>query len=227
LLLFLATSAHADPVTPNLGLNPSIVDEIAQRDAEAGQVDPAWHKLARDVENAFRPDPRIVSQTDSATLWARQMAKFMGKNGIVSSPQLENRAAPVIADAMRFERAFEDEPAAWERVVIEVEIDERGVMRRTEIVEHSDKASLERAALDAMALALTALPLPPARIRFAIETAIVVQPPTPSISMNGRRRGAFAATKFKFDEVSGKVEPRPWFLRRLLKRVSVLSSSPE
>src|SRR5262245_7841155 len=94
-LLAPGASAHADPPTPppardelNLRRDKWLTDELARHNTEGGRVDPAWRKVARDAQDAFHPDPRIVSQIDSATLWLRQVTKFLGKNGIAGSQQL-------------------------------------------------------------------------------------------------------------------------------------------
>jgi hypothetical protein len=232
--LMLATTAiaRADPSPAPLRYDLELrkdawlTDELARHDVDSGRVHPAWRTVARGAEAAFRPDPRIVSEADSATLYARQMARFLGTKGILSSPQVEHRVDPSIADAVRFERAIEEEPATWERVEVEARVDERGVVVSTEVVLPSDKVSLNEAALEAVGLALRSTPLPrkKARVRFAVEAGVVVQPPTVTRSIGDPRPRPVPTMKFRFDESSGKVQPpRPWFMRRLLTRVSVLS----
>lgn len=229
-LAALALPAVGRPEPPNdrthdlqLRLDDWLRGERAVHDAQVGRVDPVWRDVQRGIAAAFKPTVRMVTDADPLSGALGQVRGFL--RNIDKSPQPDDRFDRLMADEVRLERAYEEEPASWQRTEVEAVVEVDGRVRSTRVVARSGRPALDDAALAAVERALQARPRParPTTVRFAVEAGVIVQPPTATRAAGDPRgTGVVASLKLKFDEATGRIEPRLWFTRRVVTRVRVV-----
>jgi hypothetical protein len=212
-----------------LRLDDWLRTEAALRDAEAGRVDPVWRQAERAIAAEFHPSVDMVTDAHATKALVGQMRGFL--RNIETSPQIDGsgRGDGSIADEIRIERLYEEEPGIWERVDIQVVVDGDGKLLSSKLLRKSWRRELDDAVHRAVKDAVRRIrPSRRTTVTFSVSAGVVVQPPT-VLKTGGdpRNVGVTAALKFKFDETTGKVQPRLWLLKRVVTRAKVIAISSE
>ena len=214
-------------------------EAFAEASTRNGDVPPIWRDIQRRIEETFHPPRYAVSDAPTLGHLGRQLLS----TGRPTAPEktevlpreLRSREANLAADVMAGQEAAA-RPAAWLRTEIVVEVGPDGLLRSAEIAVPSGRGELDKLALEAVRAAVAEHPITggcrraspcTTRTRWAVESAIRVEPPPVMVSANGKTGGPGGITpfvlRFFFDETKGKARRARAFANEVKTRIKLLS----
>ena len=221
---------------PGQALQAQLAAEQAEREGveavRSGRVDGLWRDIERDVEKSFAPAEKSVTSASRGELALRQLAR-----NVKPAPEktqagwlLNMDTGRRIQNEIRAAQDAYDEAAVGREVEIEAEIDAQGEVVAVRIMHASGHAQFDAEALRAVRQALRLRPLhdPQGAViaRYALRGEVAVNLPRIGSAVepnSGATHGHVLSIAGTFDEVTGKVEVRIPFLKRLKKTVRLLS----